>query len=490
MLTNVNGTLFFAATDGVHGRELWKSDGTEAGTALVRDIHPSGNGLGYFGVDVVEAIGDHLYFSADDGVSGFELWRTDGTEAGTVRLRDVRPGDASSNPSWLASVNGRLYFVANGNELWTSNGEPQGTVLVRSGLPGFDRGAPQQLAGVDGSLYFSTANQYGGTHLWKLPPNSSTPEIVKTFATDNRVFPPYELTNVQGVLYLVADDGASGVEIWKSDGTEAGTVVMTDVNSPHVGVLLTSLHGVGSALYFSVGYSNQLWKLDGSTLSTATVSTGHVEESMYAFNRLYVVASSEAEGTELFSSPLVRGFPAQGDFDEDRDSDGADFLSWQRSLGSRNRAVDGDGSGKIDGGDLVRWIQRFGSIATEPGDFDLDGVADGSDFLAWQRALGSTATPAGSGVDGDASGRVDGDDLLIWQNAFSPADRGLPGSNAEVLSSNSSTALTEATAADLALGRDAALEELFAAGDFTSLFSVSTEPGRPKRNRPGELRQP
>ena len=77
-LTNVNGTLYFTANDGVHGWELWKSDGTEAGTVMVKDIRP---GSDEYGVYDLTAVNGTLFFEANDGVHGWELWKSDGTES-------------------------------------------------------------------------------------------------------------------------------------------------------------------------------------------------------------------------------------------------------------------------------------------------------------------------------------------------------------------------------------------------------------------------
>jgi ELWxxDGT repeat protein len=101
------------------GWGLWKSDGTEAGTILVKALMwPA-----YF-----TDIGGTLYFRADDGTSGLELWKSDGTEAGTVLVQDSRPGNADSNPRDLTNVHGTLYFtaddVANGRELWALRPDP------------------------------------------------------------------------------------------------------------------------------------------------------------------------------------------------------------------------------------------------------------------------------------------------------------------------------------------------------------------------------
>src|SRR5262249_60144077 len=88
---NGGGTAVFRGGDGVTGRELWKSDGTAAGTVLVKDIRP-GPDYGY--PENLTGVGRTLFFTANDGVNGQELWKSDGTEAGTVLVKDINPGSA------------------------------------------------------------------------------------------------------------------------------------------------------------------------------------------------------------------------------------------------------------------------------------------------------------------------------------------------------------------------------------------------------------
>src|SRR5688572_15821228 len=87
-LTEVNGGLLFAADDGEHGPELWRSDGTAAGTVLVKDIRP---GAGGSGPQNFTDINGTLYFGANDGSGKSQLWTSDGTEEGTVLLADTGP---------------------------------------------------------------------------------------------------------------------------------------------------------------------------------------------------------------------------------------------------------------------------------------------------------------------------------------------------------------------------------------------------------------
>lgn len=152
----VEPDVFFRADDGVHGFELWVSDGTAAGTRMVKDIHPGANNSlqsnPYFAV-----MNGRLYFEATDGVNGRELWVSDGTAAGTQMLKDINPGSSNSTPTFLTVVNNRLFFAAFrpdvGTELWVSDGTTAGTRLVKDIHPGAnDSGILHLTASVIGSF--------------------------------------------------------------------------------------------------------------------------------------------------------------------------------------------------------------------------------------------------------------------------------------------------------------------------------------------------
>src|SRR5262249_4303261 len=160
-LTRVNGTVYFGADDGTHGREPWKSDGTSEGTVMLEDIAPGSTPSG--AANLTNANGT-VVFTTTDGI-GYQLWKTDGTSAGTVQVAAV------ARPSSFTNVNGTLFFVS-GGELYKSDGTPAGTTLVKS-------------------IRFGVGSN------------------------------PSWLTNVNGTLYFSANDGSHGEELWKSDGTSA-----------------------------------------------------------------------------------------------------------------------------------------------------------------------------------------------------------------------------------------------------------------------------
>ncbi|MGB0787857.1 MAG: ELWxxDGT repeat protein, partial [Candidatus Poseidoniaceae archaeon] len=130
-LTVFDNSLYFRAQGYVptsHGYELWKTDGTASGTVLVKDIRSGSSSSSPNGF---RAVGDTLYFYADDGTHGYELWKTDGTASGTVMVKDINSGSGHSSnsqgiiPSFVA-IGDTIYFIANdginGRELWKSDG--------------------------------------------------------------------------------------------------------------------------------------------------------------------------------------------------------------------------------------------------------------------------------------------------------------------------------------------------------------------------------
>ncbi|MFP3940508.1 MAG: IPTL-CTERM sorting domain-containing protein, partial [Thermoanaerobaculia bacterium] len=170
-------SAFFVADDGVHGPELWWSDGTEDGTRFLGDLRPGplGSEPRYLTV-----IGSTAYFVADDGVHGAELWRSDGTEAGTFLLADLEPGPGASLPDSLTAVYGELFFSAwragDGRELWRSDGTAEGTVRLQDLHPGEGSSSPAYFTLSGDRLFFTASDGERGFELWAL--DAAAPHLV------------------------------------------------------------------------------------------------------------------------------------------------------------------------------------------------------------------------------------------------------------------------------------------------------------------------
>ena len=186
-----NGKLAFTATTEEFGRELWLSDGTESGTFMIKDMAPGtassvqSNNLHY------TVLGDRLYFVAEDGEHGPELWSTDGSEAGTFMVKDINEGSFGSFPSGLTSVDDRIYFQAfepeHGAELWVTDGENAGTKLVADIYPGEISSSPIWMKEVGHELFFGAESAAKGRQLWKIDIEGRSPSGI--FVDELTIYP-------------------------------------------------------------------------------------------------------------------------------------------------------------------------------------------------------------------------------------------------------------------------------------------------------------
>jgi ELWxxDGT repeat protein len=306
----VGAALFFAADDGYNGVELWKTDGTEPNTMMVKDIMPAGYLPGSKPCHLTDVNGT-LFFVANNYHNGYELWKSDGTEAGTVMVKDILPGRDSSDPRELTNVSGTLFFRVddgvNGYELWKSDGTEAGTVLVDIN-PGSASSTPYSLAEMGGTLYFGANDGTNGHELWKSDPTTGVTEMVKDINPGTGSSGPYYLTNVNGTLCFRADDGSNGVELWKSDGTEAGTVMVKDINPGTAHSYLLELTNVSGTLFFMVRNETgtyDLWRSNGTAAGTVIVKNMGYYSPLFlteAGGTLFFQANDGINGWELWKS--------------------------------------------------------------------------------------------------------------------------------------------------------------------------------------------
>lgn len=264
--------LYFSADGGVNGRELWRSDGTAAGTNQVTDLNPGASGSNPEDLAVVNNV---VYFAADDGSGdGVELFRSDGTIGGTDQVADINVGNPSSNPRDLVVLGDVLYFSAidaiDGRELWRSSGTLAGTNQVADINPGATSGVSTSddplnliIGAVGDRVFFAAQDLTGdGVEVWQSDGTLAGTQLVEDVNPGTPSSSPRSFVDANGVAYFTASDGVNGRQIWQSDGTSANTELVT------VGAINTfnpdNLVVVGNFIYFTAtttATGEELWRI-------------------------------------------------------------------------------------------------------------------------------------------------------------------------------------------------------------------------------------
>jgi ELWxxDGT repeat protein len=308
----VNGKLYFS-TVRTDGSDLWVSDGTGDGTSVLRSFGYVSDSVFVTNPSNLTNANGMLYFvtTIQGDSPGMTLWRSNGTETGTV------PAFSSRYISEIAGVNGQVLYYAGDdtvNSLWATDGTPEGTLLLKN----FDFG-PGDFEVSGGLLYFAAQLDVNlfNTQIWASDGTS-------TFRVDASSYRPWSLTNLNGKLLYVAlyevtgqvhcglfaTTGSGGARLreinptlgygannftavvddmmfftaenshgqeglWKSDGTAPGTVMVSDISDTPVGIAPAELTGMNGKLYFSAGdvaHGHQLWTSDGTLAGTLPIS--------------------------------------------------------------------------------------------------------------------------------------------------------------------------------------------------------------------------
>ncbi|HTK76961.1 MAG TPA: ELWxxDGT repeat protein, partial [Gemmataceae bacterium] len=361
-MTVIGQRLYFAQDDGKVGKELWVSDGTRAGTHLLKDIYP-GSASSFLTRFV--AFKGKLYFTATDGVHDYQLWMSDGTAAGTVPITNVSgglfdnklqvvgdkllffgpppvggtgeyvwrsdgtaadtapvapggyPTTGSSEP-YSSAVLGNVLLYPGGDspyanyQLWRTDGTPAGTFRV-SAFP-TNTGGPNigELTTAAGAVFFR-ASGIGGDELYKSDGTAAGTGLVKDIAGVSSH--PEFLAEFKGKLYFGASDGAAtgaeGEELWVSDGTNAGTYMFKAISPGQQGSFPRYFTQMGDVLYFQAfgPAGRELFRTDGTpdgTFQVKEIGVGSAQGDPSALtvvgSELFFSANDGTHGSELWET--------------------------------------------------------------------------------------------------------------------------------------------------------------------------------------------
>ncbi len=213
---------FFPADDGVHGTEVWVTDGTEENTRLVKDLNEAEGS----NPQHIFKKGEMAFFIANDGIHGYEIWKTDGTEEGTKMVADAFPWTENPDISRFTEFKNELYFDADiegvsGRDIWKTDGTEAGTKAVARGT------SPGQYVATNDRLFYTDSPSVTGRELYAY--DGEKAYLVKDIFPGSRSSDVQNLTAFNGKVYFLAFSGdAPGYSLWKSDGTAEGTNLAED----------------------------------------------------------------------------------------------------------------------------------------------------------------------------------------------------------------------------------------------------------------------
>ena len=269
------GKVVFAANTPTVGGELWVTDGTAAGTSLLKDINPAGSSNPTY----MTALGPRSIFVADDGTHGSEPWVTDGTAGGTSLLADIKPGSGTSGAeSFIVYGSSMLFFAddgVHGKELWITDGTSPGTSLLKDLNPGPAKSKDYFPGGTvfGGKVFFQARDGSYNYELWSTDGTAGGTSMFKDIAVGNGAgSSPKYMTVFGDKMLFSASDGTHGAEPWVSDGTAAGTSLLMDIKPGSGASSPRYFMDVGGKILFAAddgSNGRELWVTDLTAAGTS-----------------------------------------------------------------------------------------------------------------------------------------------------------------------------------------------------------------------------
>lgn len=291
----IGNYLYYIKTVGLN-YELWKYDGTSSLLLKSSNVYP-------FTFDgKIIALNNDLFFQSYDPVNGREIWKTDGTIAGTVLLKDISPGNTGIDIGGAKVLGNKIIFNISSGSLggfWATDGTSAGTILLKSSPDNNENNL--EFIEFNNNLYSGR----GGRGLWKTNGTVSGTELINKVAS-------YNLLIYNNKIYFNGFDNISGVELWVSDGTRFGTKLFKDINKGSASSNAKPLGIRGGYLYFSTNMTNfSLFKTDGTVEGTVSLpyqtdfSNYEVEGITYKDSPLYGLIQNYKLSTSPILSPNI-----------------------------------------------------------------------------------------------------------------------------------------------------------------------------------------
>lgn len=256
---SAGSSTYFFANDGVTGTELWKTDGTASGTYAVTDISP-GPASSFSGNDndrvSVANLGETLFFVPHLNGASREIWKTDGSPLNAVHV--ATPVGQSQAITALASLNGSIIFSVgdyhnpSGAALWRSDGTAAGTVPFIYGLSTFE------FIAMGDALYFR--DEHTSTGMWR-----TDGTLAGTYRLGAPRYVHQGVVKAGSVLYYTADNDGAGRSLWRTDGTFPGTYRISNMNASF------GYTPLGNTIIFAADdgqHGYEIWRSDGTAAGT------------------------------------------------------------------------------------------------------------------------------------------------------------------------------------------------------------------------------
>jgi ELWxxDGT repeat protein len=310
------GKIFFAARDSADNFELWNTDGTESGTNLFKEINASST-QGSYPSDFL-IFGSNLLFTARESIGNPELFISDGTVSGTVLLKEILTGSQyGSSPEYKTEFNGMVYFSAsnggggsnNGFEIWRTDGTAAGTNLFLDIATGTPSSYPNSFFVHNGLLFFNADDGTNGRELRFTNGNTGVNVLVNDLNPGNAsaLDLTTEFCSINNKLYFSADNGSLGKELWYYD-TNANNISLTNSLNPSSGSEPYNFVELNGNLFFSANdgvNGRELHKIDGVTnifthFDLNPIGSSDPSKGIVMNNRLYFAADDGTHGRELW----------------------------------------------------------------------------------------------------------------------------------------------------------------------------------------------